>query len=71
MSDEEYFEQLCSNSIDGTLTDSEREKLEAHLAARGVGTNKHYPTPIHLQGAYRELGVPKGALPLAEEAPAS
>ena len=33
MSDEEYFEQLCSNSIDGTLTDSEREKLEAHLAA--------------------------------------
>ena len=32
MSDEEYFEQLCSNSIDGTLTDAEREKLEAHLA---------------------------------------
>lgn len=32
MSDEEYFEQLCSNSIDGTLTSSEREKLEAHLA---------------------------------------
>ena len=32
MSDEEYFEQLCSNSLDGTLTDSEREKLEAHLA---------------------------------------
>ncbi len=32
MSDKEYYEQLCSNSIDGTLTDSEREKLEAHLA---------------------------------------
>lgn len=32
MNDEEYFEQLCSNSVDGTLTDSEREKLEAHLA---------------------------------------
>ena len=32
MSDEEYFEQLCSNSIDGTLTEAEREKLEAHLA---------------------------------------
>lgn len=32
MSDEEYFEQLVSNSLDGTLTDSEREKLEAHLA---------------------------------------
>ena len=32
MSEEEYFEQLCSNSVDGTLTESEREKLEAHLA---------------------------------------
>lgn len=32
MNDEEYFEQLCSNSVDGTLTDSEREKLEEHLA---------------------------------------
>lgn len=32
MSDEEYYEQLCSNSIDGTLTDAEKEKLEAHLA---------------------------------------
>ncbi len=31
MNDEEYFEQLCSNSVDGTLTDSEREKLEAQL----------------------------------------
>lgn len=44
-----------------------RDALEAHLTARGIGTNKHYPTPIHLQGAYRELGIPKGALPLAEE----
>ena len=32
MNEEEYFEQLCSNSVDGTLTDSEREKLETHLA---------------------------------------
>lgn len=32
MSDEEYFEQLVSSSLDGTLTDSEREKLEEHLA---------------------------------------
>lgn len=32
MSDEEYFEQLVSSSLDGTLTESEREKLDAHLA---------------------------------------
>ena len=30
--EEEYFEQLCSNSVDGTLTDSEKQKLEEHLA---------------------------------------
>ena len=28
MNEEEYFEQLCSNSVDGTLTDSEKQKLE-------------------------------------------
>ena len=44
-----------------------RDALEKHLNAQGIGTNKHYPTPIHLQGAYKELGIPAGALPLAEE----
>lgn len=44
-----------------------RDRLEAHLNALGIGTNKHYPTPIHLQGAYRELGLGRGALPIAEE----
>lgn len=44
-----------------------RDALEAHLHERGIGTNKHYPTPIHLQGAYRELGLDRGALPIAEE----
>ena len=44
-----------------------RDALEKHLNDLGIGTNKHYPTPIHLQGAYKELGIPAGALPLAEE----
>ena len=46
---------------------ADRSALEKHLNARGIGTNKHYPTPIHLQGAYAELGLGRGALPLAEE----
>ena len=46
---------------------ADRTALEKHLNARGIGTNKHYPTPIHLQGAYAELGLGRGALPLAEE----
>ena len=44
-----------------------RDALETHLNGLGIGTNKHYPTPIHLQGAYQELGLARGALPLAEE----
>ena len=45
----------------------ERDALERHLLERGIGTNKHYPTPIHLQGAYAELRLPEGSLPIAEE----
>ncbi len=45
----------------------QRDALEAHLHSRGIATNKHYPTAIHRQGAYAELGLGVGALPLAEE----
>ena len=45
----------------------ERAELEAYLNARGIGTNKHYPIPMHLQECYRDLGIEKGALPIAEE----
>ena len=44
-----------------------RDALEAHLNARGIGTNKHYPIPMHLQECYRDLGLEPGALPIAEE----
>lgn len=45
----------------------ERDKLEKHLKVAGVGTNKHYPIPMHLQECYKDLNIPKGALPIAEE----
>ncbi len=44
-----------------------RNELEKHLAERGIGTNKHYPIPMHLQECYRDLGFGKGAYPIAEE----
>ena len=44
-----------------------RDKLENYLNANGIGTNKHYPTPIHMQNAYSELNIPQGSLPFAEE----
>lgn len=45
----------------------DRDSLEKYLNDKGIGTNKHYPIPMHLQGAYKELNIPKGALPIAEE----
>jgi len=43
-----------------------RDALQAHLKAQGVETLIHYPTPPHLQEAYRSLGVAAGSLPIAE-----
>ena len=44
-----------------------RDELEAYLKAKGIGTNKHYPIPIHMQECYKCLGIKEGALPIAEE----
>lgn len=46
---------------------AERDALEKHLKEKGIATNKHYPIPIHMQECYRDLGIPRGALPVAEE----
>jgi len=43
-----------------------RDELEKYLNNLGIGTNKHYPTPMHLQKAYEDLGIKKGELPIAE-----
>lgn len=45
----------------------ERDALEKHLNEKGIGTNKHYPIPIHLQECYRDLGLKEGDLLIAEE----
>ena len=45
----------------------DRDKLEKYLNEKGIGTNKHYPTPIHLQGAYSDLKFKKGDYPIAEK----
>ena len=44
-----------------------RDELQKYLNDLGIGTNCHYPTPMHLQGAYADLNIKKGVLPIAEE----
>jgi dTDP-4-amino-4,6-dideoxygalactose transaminase len=46
----------------------ERDRLQRHLAEMGIETLIHYPIPTHLQPAYRHLGIPEGACPVAEKA---
>jgi dTDP-4-amino-4,6-dideoxygalactose transaminase len=43
-----------------------RDALRDHLSERGIQTGIHYPTPIHMQEAYRELGLGVGSFPNAE-----
>lgn len=43
-----------------------RDHLQKYLADRGIETAIHYPTPIHLQEAYRWLGLGPGSFPVAE-----
>jgi len=44
-----------------------RNALQAFLKVKGIETLIHYPIPIHLQKAFRELGYRRGALPLTEQ----
>lgn len=44
-----------------------RAELEKFLNDKGIGTNKHYPIPMHLQECYQDLGFKKGDFPIAEE----
>ena len=44
-----------------------RDELEKWLNEKGIGTNKHYPIPMHMQECYKDLNIPQGALPVAEE----
>jgi dTDP-4-amino-4,6-dideoxygalactose transaminase len=43
-----------------------RDQLREFLRERGVGALVHYPVPVHLQEAYRNVGYEEGTLPVTE-----
>jgi dTDP-4-amino-4,6-dideoxygalactose transaminase len=44
----------------------QRERVQQALKEAGIATGIHYPIPLHLQPAYRHLGLPVGSFPVAE-----
>ncbi|MFQ5709355.1 MAG: DegT/DnrJ/EryC1/StrS family aminotransferase [bacterium] len=45
----------------------QRQALMKMLAERGIDCGIHYPIPVHLQPAYRFLGLSRGSFPVAEK----
>ncbi|MBT8160332.1 MULTISPECIES: DegT/DnrJ/EryC1/StrS aminotransferase family protein [Arthrobacter] len=45
-----------------------RDRALAGLSEAGIGAGIHYPTPLHLTGAFAQLGLAEGAFPVAERA---
>lgn len=61
-----YVVRVGAPSDDRTLRDTVVGKLNAD----GIGAGVHYPTALHLTGAFAHLGYRRGAFPEAEDAAA-
>jgi dTDP-4-amino-4,6-dideoxygalactose transaminase len=46
---------------------SQRDKLRTYLKNQGIQTGIHYPIPLHLQPAYKHLGLSEGSYPVSEQ----
>ncbi len=44
----------------------QRDRLQQHLTANGIGTLIHYPIPPHLSEAYKDLDYKEGDFPITE-----
>jgi dTDP-4-amino-4,6-dideoxygalactose transaminase len=49
------------------IKSKKRDQLQNFLTSKGITTLIHYPIPIHLQDAYKELKIPAGMLPVTED----
>jgi dTDP-4-amino-4,6-dideoxygalactose transaminase len=44
-----------------------RDELQKFLLDNGINTGLHYPIPLHLQNAYKNLNLPNGNYPITEK----
>lgn len=51
-----------------TIQTAERERLQAWLKERGIGSTIYYPQPLHLQKVFASCGYQEGDFPVAEKA---
>jgi dTDP-4-amino-4,6-dideoxygalactose transaminase len=66
---------ICSVEKEGShpvyhlfvIRSKRRNGLQTFLKGKGIETLIHYPIPIHLQKAFKELGYKRGDLPLTEQ----
>lgn len=49
------------------IRSKQRDKLREYLKENGVDTGIHYPIPVHLCGAFLDLGYKKGDFPVTEK----
>ena len=64
LQDEEFTRSVYHTFV---IQAQDRDNLKAYLTDQGVGTAIHYPVPIHLQEAAKNLGYGLGSFPVTEE----
>ena len=62
----DYAEHVWHLYVVRAQDQAQRDALRDHLSACGVSVGLHYPTPIHLQPAYQDLGYHRGDFPISE-----
>lgn len=49
------------------VLNNQRQNLIEYLKESGIGTNIHYPEPLHLQNCYKHLAYKRGDFPVTEK----